>query len=76
MSKLLTYDDITITMMELSRAPKAGRTPIIVNDENYCDLYWVSRYQNIHRLITHCTHPPLDSFMMNGYRVLNIEGLE
>lgn len=75
MSELLSYEDLKITMNMFSEPVRSTRTPIIVNDENYCDLYWISRYQNIHRLITHCTHPPLDSFRMNGYVVMNVEAL-
>ena len=46
---------------------------IVVNGYDYAELYWLSRYQNIHRLITHCTSIPKVSFKAMGYTVYKSE---
>ena len=50
------------------------RQMIIVNERDHKNIYWASRYQNIHRLITHCSNRP-KRFIANGILVVTLEEL-
>ncbi len=44
----------------------------LVNTADHKAMYWASRYQSIHRLITHCSHRP-KQFMASGYKIVEVE---
>lgn len=43
---------------------------LLFNKENHKALYWASRYQSIHRLITHCR--PKQFIVNNIYKVVEV----
>lgn len=48
---------------------------IIVNDMVHEELFWLSRYQSVHRLITHCNHRP-DRYRALGVIVIKSENMK
>lgn len=44
----------------------------VVSPETHKDIYWASRYTNIHRLITHCSNRP-KVFRFNGIDIIESE---
>jgi len=49
------------------------RFNLLVSEEMFNMVYWKSRYQNIHRLITHCSNPPKKQFIAKGYMIIKVE---